>query len=105
MMQLIPFLFVGVLLFFSLIFLMRRSPRAEGGTEALVEAKQALNALQAGLLPPELFGRIFAKEDLEYVLSETPHKIYKLFLEERKKTALSWVNQVRNQILSLKRFH
>ena len=105
MIQLIPFLFVGVLLFFSLIFLMRRSPRAEGGTEVLVEARQALNALQVSLLPDELLGRIFAKEDLEYVLSQAPRSVYELFLEERKKTAISWVNQVRQQILSLKRFH
>jgi hypothetical protein len=105
MIQLIVFLFVGLLLFSSLIFMMRRNPRPEGGSGALVEARQALNALQVGLLPPELIGRIFAKEDLEYVLSEAPLNIQELFLEERKKTALCWVNQVRTQILSLKRFH
>jgi len=107
MIQLIPFMFVGVLLVFSLFFLMRRKPRAraEGGTEVLVEARQALNVLQAGLLPQELVGRIFAKEDLDYVLSEALPSVHKLFLEERKKTALSWVDQVRHQILSLRRFH
>ena len=105
MIQLILFLFVGALLFSSLFFIMRRSPRAEGGSEVLVEARQALNALQVGLLPPELVGRLFAKEDLDYILSQTPQNIHALFMEERKKTALSWVDQVRRQVLSLKRFH
>ena len=106
MIQLIAFLTVGLVLSSSLLFLMmRRAPRPEGGSGALVEARQALNSLQAGLLPPELIARIFAKEDLEYVLGETPKQIQDMFLEERKKTALCWVNQVRTQVISLKRFH
>jgi hypothetical protein len=106
MTQLIVFLSVGLVLSSSLVFLMtRRNPRPEGGSGALVEARQALNALQAGLLPPDLVARIFAKDDLEYVLIETPKKVQALFLEERKKTALCWVDQVRTQVISLKRFH
>jgi hypothetical protein len=103
--QLILFLLVGALLFVSLLFLARRAPRAEGGGQALAEARQALNSLQLGLLPPELVGRIFAKDDLEYVVSETPERIRALFLGERKKIVLSWVGQVRRQIVSLRRFH
>lgn len=105
MIQLIPFLLVGALLLLSLYFFVRRGQRAEGGSGALVEAKQALNILQAGLLPPELVGRIFARNDLDYVEAETSKVIRELFLEERKKIALSWVSRVRKQVLSLKRFH
>jgi len=103
--QLIFFLLLGVLLFASLFFLARRRPRTEGGAQAIVEARQALSALQSGLLPPELVERIFAREDLEYVVSHAPPAVHKLFLNERKQVALSWARQVRAAILHLRRFY
>lgn len=105
MIQLIFFLSIGVLLFASLFFLARRNPRPEGSSGALIEARQALTALQSGLLPVELVRRIFAQEDLEYIRSEAPKPVRELFMEERKKIALFWVDQVRTQIRSLRRFH
>ncbi|HXQ26771.1 MAG TPA: hypothetical protein VN822_10215 [Candidatus Acidoferrales bacterium] len=105
MIQLILILAFGALCLSSLYFLARRTPRAEGGSGPLVEARQALQALRSGLLPPELIARIFARADLEYVLSEVPENVRPLFMEERKKIALSWVNQVRRQILLLRRFY
>lgn len=105
MIQLISFLVIGALLLASLYSFARRSRRAEGGSGALVQAKQALNTLQAGLLPAELVGRIFARQDLDYVDSEASKEIRELFLEERKKVALSWVSRVRQQVLSLRSFH
>jgi hypothetical protein len=105
MIQLILFLFVGALLFSSIFFVSRRNPQTEGTSKVLVEARQALSALQVGLLPPELVGRIFAREDFEYVLSQTPKHVQELFCRERKKIALAWVDQVRSQIGTLKRFH
>ena len=105
MIQLILFLLIGALLFLSLLFLVWKSPRAEDGSGALVEARQALSALQAGLLPIELIDRIFAKEDLDYVRSEAPASVCTMFLKERKVVALVWVGEVRKQIVSLMRFH
>jgi hypothetical protein len=104
-MQLIPFLVIGALLFVSLYTFARRTNRAEGGSGAMVQAKQALNNLQVGLLPTELVGRIFSREDLEYVESETTKEIRELFLEERKRITLFWVGRVRQQVLSLRSFH
>jgi hypothetical protein len=103
--QLILFLSIGALLFLSLIFLVWRSPRAEDGSSALVEARQALMALQTGLLPTELIGRIFAREDLAYVRSQAPQPVCAMFLSERKSVALAWTAQVRKQVLNLMRFH
>lgn len=105
MIQLMPFLLVGALLLVSLYFFARPTQRAEGSAGALVEARQALNTLQSGLLPPELVGRIFARNDLDYVESSTSKEIRDLFLEERTKIALSWVSRVRKQVLTLKSFH
>ncbi|MBZ5500987.1 MAG: hypothetical protein LAN59_01950 [Acidobacteriia bacterium] len=105
MIQLIFFLLLGALLLASLFFLARRRPRIEGGAQAMVEARQALSALQSGLLPRELVERIFAREDLEYVASHAPPPVHKLFLDERKQVALSWARQVRAAILHLRRFY
>lgn len=105
MIQLILFLLIGALLFLSLIFVVWRSPRAEDGSAALVEARQALVALQTGLLPIELIGRIFAREDLQYVRSQAPARVCAVFLDERKILALAWAALVRKQVLNLMRFH
>jgi len=103
--QLIFFLSIGGLLFASLFFLARRKPRPEGSSGALIEARQALMALQAGLLPAQLVKRIFAPEDWEFVRAEAPTAVRELFIDERKRVALLWVSQVRTQIHNLRRFH
>jgi hypothetical protein len=105
--QLLFFLFIGAALLSSLLFLSRRrNPRAEGDSGALLEARRALDALQGGLLPEELVQRIFAKDDFDYLVSQSaPTSVRNLFVAERKKIALSWINQVRCQVSNLKRFH
>jgi hypothetical protein len=101
----ILFLLIGGLLFGSLYFLARRGGRPEGGTEVLLEARTALKILRVGLLPPEIVGRIVAKEDRDYVITEVPERFRVLFFDERKRIALLWVEQVRQQIISLSHFH
>ncbi len=105
MMELVPFLLVGVILFGLLVFLMRRKPRTEGASEALVEARLALNSLQDGILPSELVGRIFAKEDLQYVKAHAPEHAIEAFCADRRKIALAWIRQLSTQTRSLMRFH
>lgn len=104
MIQLILFLLVGFLLLISLLIFARRG-RAEGGSEALVEACQALRTLQTGLLSPEIVARIFATSDQRYVRETAPKPIQELFRMERQRITLSWVHRVRDQICSLQRFH
>jgi hypothetical protein len=102
--ELILFLLVGAGLLVSIYLVGGRGPRAEGSSQELLNARQALNTLQTGLLSPEIVERIFAREDFEYV-SENPAQVKELFLQERREIALSWVTQIRTQILSLKKFH
>lgn len=104
MIQLIFFLAIGLGLFVALYFLGRPGFSVEGSAQELLNARHALNTLRTGLLPPEMVERIFAKEDLEFV-SGTTAEVKDLFLAERRKIALSWVAQMRAQILSLKKFH
>jgi hypothetical protein len=105
MMQLVLFLTLGSGLIILLFLLTRRNRRVEGGAQAVFHARQALVALQMELLPPAILGRIFERHDLEYVTAQTSAQIQELFLEERQKIVLSWVGQIRKQILSLKQFH
>ncbi len=105
MIGLILFLAIGVLLFASLLLLARRGSRPEGGAEALVEARQALTHLQTGLLPTELVSRFLAPEDYEYVASAAPRTVYARFCRDRKVIVLGWIEQVRQQIKILRRFH
>jgi hypothetical protein len=102
--QLLFFLTVGGVLFVFLLLLARRG-KAEGGAEALVGARQALFALQTDLLPPWLVGRIFAQDDLDFVASEGTAELRALFLKDRKKIALFWVDRVQDEIRLLRYLH
>ncbi len=104
MIQLVLFVTIGALLLFAVVsFALRR--RVEGGSVALVQARQALNQLQVGLLPADLVGRVFDRADLDYVESQSSAEVRELFMEERKRVALLWVSRVRKQLGNLKKFH
>lgn len=106
MIQLIFFVALGAGFLLALFFFWRRDrATAEGGAEALLEAQSALNMLQFNLLPPELIGRIFARDDLEYVECSTPQDVQKYFYKERRQIGLMWVNRLRDQVESLRRFY
>ncbi len=104
MIQLILYLAIASGLLLSLGFVVRPR-RAEGGSDQLVKAKHALSSLQAGLLPSEVVGRIFDRQDLDYVEAHASKEIRDLFMEERKQVVLSWVSRVRGQVKDLKNFH
>jgi hypothetical protein len=87
------------------LFVRRQGARVEGGAEALVSARQALNSLQDNLLPPELVRRVFSQEDLAFVTSVGSKEIRETFLRERKRVALLWVRQLRKNVVSLRQFH
>lgn len=107
MMQLILFLVLGAGLLLLVLAAITRpiSGPAEGSSQTILDARQALNALQRNLLPEDLIARIFAKPDLEYVLRSTSEPVQQLFVEERRKVALVWVRQVRKGLVTLRAFH
>jgi len=102
--QLILFLSIGAALLFALTFSLRPR-RAEGGSTALVQARQALSVLQGGLLPAEMVARVFDRTDLDYVELHGSSEVRRLFLEERTRVALLWISRVREQLQSLREFH
>jgi hypothetical protein len=104
MFQLLFFLGVGALLFLFLLVLARRG-KAEGGARALVGARQALHTLRNDLLPGDFVGRIFARDDLEYVRSLRAPAVEAAFLGQRKRIALLWIERVQSQIRHLRHLH
>jgi len=103
--QLVLYLVLGAAFLASLYAFARRSASAEGGAQIILRARQALSALQADLLPPRVFERIFANGDYRYIISAGDPALTAMFLSERRKIALSWVEQIRRQIVSLREFH
>jgi hypothetical protein len=102
--QLISFIAIAMGLGVSLASLALRK-RVEGGSDAMVRAKQALSSLQAGLLPAEMVARIFDRTDLVYVESESSNDIREMFMSERKRVVISWIRRVRQEVNDLRSFH
>jgi hypothetical protein len=97
---------IGVGLLFFLYFLARSNKGGvEWNAEQLVNARQTLDMLHLGLLPRDLVDRIFAKDDLKYVIESTPPEIQRVFLKERKKIAMAWVGRIHSAFVTLMRFH
>lgn len=106
MTALIIYLLVGAALFIFLLALARRSSApVEGCGHEFVEARHALRTLQSGLLPENLIERLSDRADLHYVTEETNPEIRQLFLAERKRITLSWVERIRREIRNLMHFH
>ncbi|MGH9714212.1 MAG: hypothetical protein ACRD5M_13020 [Candidatus Acidiferrales bacterium] len=101
----IYFAIAAGLLLLLLLASLRRTTPAEGTAQALLGAKQALRTLQLGLLPTELVGAFFARNDFDFVVATAPESIQRLFLAERKRIVLAWLSQVRLQIMHLQHFH
>jgi hypothetical protein len=105
MITLIFFILIAVALLFLLGKFLARPKRAEGGAQAVLEARSALVSLQDGLLPSEMVERLFSSEDLEFVNEVGAAPVRELFLGLRKRIALNWVQQVRWEVIRLKEFH
>jgi hypothetical protein len=105
MIALIFFLAVAAVLLALLFLLGRRAPMAEGSSQALLDARNALQTLQLDLLALNLVQNIFSQEDLKYVSTYTPKEIQQMFAEERKRIALAWVSEIYRQVICLEHFH
>jgi hypothetical protein len=97
---------LGLGLFILLFALIRRSNvPVEGSAYQFVAARGSLRALQRELLPRDFIDRLFDRNDLEYVSAQTSGEVRRLFLAERKRVSVLWVQRVRSEILKLMHFH
>ncbi len=106
MIPLLLSLALGIALFFLLYRLVRRSRApVEGSAYQFVEARGSLHALQRELLPRDFIDRLFDRRDLEFVSSQADADVRRLFLADRKRISILWVQRVRSEILKLMHFH
>ena len=101
----LSFLAIGLLLIILLIFLLIRSTGSGRSLSQSTEDQEALANFQVEPFPQELVGRIFGTEDWNYVSVHESERIQRLFREERKKLAISWLRGTRDQAKALMRFH
>lgn len=95
----------SLLVFLFLAARRKSAPTLEGSGQAVVDARGALDRLQAGLLPSAFVSRLYDRHDLDFVMACTPPEVQRRFLAERKRIAIAWVSRVREEIVELRRFH
>lgn len=105
MSQLLPFVFLGLLLLGLLAYWSRRSKNPGITPAALSDAQKCMTNLQWVLLQSALVERIFAPEDLDFVSALNAPQIRRRFQQERKKLAISWLQHTRRQISALMDLH
>lgn len=105
MSALLPYLVVGVVLLALIAFLVRRSMQPVLHTAEFSGMQEAVAALRANLLPPELVDRIFSREDLEFVGSHCGRGVVEMLEQERMAIAISWLLATRRQVTKLMTFH
>ena len=97
---------LGLGLILLLYALIRRSNLpVEGSAYQFVEARGSLRALQRDLLPRDFIDRLFDRSDLEYIRAQTCGEVRRMFLAERKRISILWVQRVRSEIQKLVHFH
>lgn len=106
MIQLVISILLGLgLIALLCLFWLRGRVYPEGSGDALFDARTALDALKLGTMPGALINRVIAPDDFQFIASSTSPAVRSAFVKERKKLALLWVQQVRAQVLGLRRFH
>ena len=105
MSELVIFLAIGLALLGLLLLWVQRSAEATASRREFSEAREALTALQLEPPPGALVERIFALQDWDFVSSLALPRLQRVFLQERRAIALSWLRQTRLKVRGLMDFH
>lgn len=99
------FLLAVVIILGACLFLSRRARRRdfEGGAYGIEH--ETTGPLGWDPLTSELSGRIFDREDSDFVASETSRQITRQFRRERTALALEWLRAIRGRVNQLMRGH
>lgn len=99
------FLLAMVIILSACLFLSRRGRRRDFDGEAYGIEHETTGALAWDPLSSELSGRIFDREDSDFVATETSGQITRQFRRERTALALQWLRAIRDQVNQLMRAH
>jgi hypothetical protein len=100
----VSLLALGLLLIGLLAVLLRREPNADDCFRPS-EGCSLLPSLDFEDRRKDILDRIFGHEDWEFVLNHGSKEIRRLFLIERKKTALYWLSEIRSLSNAAMHFH
>jgi hypothetical protein len=98
-------LVIGLLLAGLLAVLFRRTEPSADDCFSPSEGFSFLSSVKFEDRRKEILDRIFGHEDWEFVLNHGSREIRRLFLIERKKTALYWLSEIRSLSNAAMRFH
>ncbi len=105
MSHLVSVVLLGLLLLALLVHWSRRSSDCAITIDEFSEAQKGLTTLRWELVQTGPVGRMFAQEDLHFICSQTTPRIQRLFQNERKRLAISWLRHTRQQITRLMDLH
>jgi hypothetical protein len=97
---------IALLLIGLLVFLFRRPELTLSPGSSLepdTELSSACGSFEEGC--GELIERIFGSDDVDFVLSNAPKEVQRLFLSERKDLALYWLSHIRTRARTAMRIH
>lgn len=98
-------LLVAVIILSASLFLSRRGRRRDFDGEAYGIEHETTGSFGWDPLTSELSGRIFDREDSDFVATETSQQITRQFRRERTALALQWLRAIRDQVNQLMRAH
>ena len=101
----VALLAVGLLLIGLLAVLLRRTEPSADDCFSPSEDCSFPPSLKFADRRKDILDRIFGHEDWEFVLNHGAKEIRRLFLIERKKTALYWLSEIRSLSNATMRFH
>lgn len=99
------FLAAVVIILGACLFLSRRGRRRDFDGEAYGIEHKTTGAIGWDSLTSELSGRIFGREDSDFVGSETSGQFTRQFRRERTALALEWLRAIRGRVNQLMRGH
>ncbi len=104
MSQLLPYLFLGLLLSAVLAWWVWDAIVHRGAAEVLAPPQHRSSVRSIGL-QRDLGERIFGPQDWDFVLRETPLEIQRMFQRERSVLAIAWLRRTRLQVSQVMRAH
>jgi len=99
------FLLAMVIILSACLFLSRRGRRRDSDGEAYGIECETAGSFAWDPLTSELSGRIFDREDSDFVANETSREITRQFRRARTALALDWLRAVRSRVNQVMRSH
>src|SRR5258708_23638628 len=104
MSQLLPYLFLGLLLLAVLAWWVWDAIVHRGAAEVLAPRQHRSSMTSVGSRR-DLGERIFGPQDWDFVSRDTPSEIQRMFQRERPVLAISWLRRTRLQVSQVMRAH